>query len=101
MKKAILVLFVLVACTAFGQMIGSVSSQAYPYHAPEHPEHASTHALAVEQYVTGGTSYGSAHGEKPMWEFQQQGPQAPLGDIARTLKGEHSKLKKARIKYEN
>lgn len=35
-----------------------------------------------------------------MWEFPQA-PAVPLGDVARTLKEEHTKVKKARIKFEN
>lgn len=94
------VLVLLVTSAAFAQNAAFISSQPNPYRPAEHPQHASTHALAQEQYVLGGSNYSSDHGEKPMWEFQQ-GPQAPLGDIARTLKAEHAKLKKARIVFEN
>ena len=100
MKTAFLVLFLLAASVAFGQTAGYISGQTYNYQPPDHPAHASTHALAQEQYVLSGSHYSSAHGEKPLWEFQQA-PQVPLGDVARTLKEEHAKLKKARIKYEN
>ena len=56
--------------------------------------------MAAEQYVLGGTAYTSAQGERPTWEL----PQAPvpsLGEIARILRKEHAKLKKARVVYEN
>ena len=99
MKTVLLVLFLFAAATVFGQA-GYISSQTFPYHPPEHPQHASAHALAAEQYVRSGSSYSAVHGEKPLWEFQQA-PQVPLGDVARKLKTEHAKVKKARIKYEN
>ena len=98
MKTAFLVLLLFVAAAAFGQ--GYISSQVSPYRPPDHPEHASIHALADERAVISGSTYTSAQGEKPMWEFQQA-PQVPLGDVARILKEEHAKLKKARIKLEN
>ena len=101
-KTPFLVLFVFVAASAFGQWAGSFSSQVTPYHAPEHPAHASMHALAQESYVLSGAGSTSAHGEKPLWEFQlTPQSQASLGDVARLLKEEHTKVKKARIKYEN
>jgi hypothetical protein len=50
--------------------------------------------------VLSGQSYSAAQGEKPMWEFPQASA-VPLGDIARTLKVEHAKLKKAHVRFEN
>ena len=100
MKTTFPVLFLLVAHAAFGQLANYTRSQPQPYHSPENPAHASTHALAQEQYVVGGTTYTSAHGEKPTWELPQ-GASVPLGDIARTLRKELAKLKKARCVHEN
>jgi hypothetical protein len=100
MKNLSLVLFVLVTTAAFGQWAGSISSAPNPYRPPSNPAHASTHALAAEQSVLSGQSYSAAQGEKPMWEFPQA-PAVPLGDIARTLKVEHAKLKKAHVRFEN
>ena len=100
MKTAFLVLFLFAAGSAFAQFVGSLNSGINPYQPPDHPAHASLHALADERPVIGGSAYTAAQGEKPMWEFQQA-PQVPLGDVARTLKEEHAKLKKARIKFEN
>ncbi len=100
MKTTFLLLFLLVANVAFAQYGGSISGQVQPYHSPEHPQHASRHALAQEQYLVNGANYLSAQGERPTWEL----PQAlavPLGDIARTLRKEHAKVKKARFVYEN
>ena len=100
MKTSFLVLFLFATSAAFGQWFSSVSSQPNPYHPPSNPQHAETRALAMEQPVVGGTSYSSAQGERPMWEFKQE-PAVPLGDIARILRTEHAKLKKARVKLEN
>ncbi len=100
MKTIFLVLFLFVTGAAFGQWVGSISAQPQPYHPPENPAHASTHALAQEHSVLSGSNYTSAQGEKPAWELPQA-PAVPLGDIARALREEHAKLKKARIVYEN
>ena len=101
MKTAFLVLCLLLTPAAFGQYVAtSVSSQPQPYRAPTHPQHASVHALATEQYVLGGTTYTSAQGERPTWELPQA-PTQSLGETARILRKEHAKLKKARVMYEN
>ena len=100
MKTAFLVLCLLLTTAAYGQYYGAISSEPQPYRAPTHPQHATVHALAAEQYVLGGTAYISAQGEKPTWEL----PQAPvqsLGEIARILRKEHAKVKKARFVFED
>ncbi len=100
MKTSLLVLLLLATSAAFAQYAGSISSQSQPYHPPENPAHATVHALAPERSVLSSTNYTSAQGEKPVWELPQV-PSTPLGDVARTLKQEHSKVKKARFVYEN
>lgn len=100
MKTTFLVLFLLATSAAFAQYAGSINSQPQPYHSPENPAHASVHALAPERSVLSGTNYTSAQGERHAWELPQT-PSTPLGDIARVLKEEHSKVKKARFVYEN
>ncbi len=100
MRTTLLLLFLLAASTAFAQYLSSISSQPQPYHSPENPAHASVHALAAERPLLSGTNYTSAQGEKPAWELPQL-PTTPLGDVARTLKQEHNKVKKARFVYEN
>jgi hypothetical protein len=99
MKTAFLVLCVLLTTAAFCQY-GVISSEPQPYRAPTHPQHARVHALAEEQSVVGGTAYTSAQGEKPTWELPQP-PLPSLGEIARMLRQEHAKVKKARFVYEN
>jgi hypothetical protein len=100
MKTTFLILCVLLTTAAFAQYGSSVSSQPQIYQPPSHPEHATTHALAAEQYVVGGTSYVTAEGERPMWDLPQT-PAPSLGDAARLLRKEHAKLKKARFVFEN
>lgn len=100
MKLSLLVVFLLATTAAFGQSAAFIGSQGQPYRAPENPAHATVHALAPERWVLSGTNYTSAQGEKPAWELPQA-PTTPLGDVARTLKEEHSKVKKARFVYEN
>jgi hypothetical protein len=101
MKTAFLVLCLLLTTAAFGQYYaGSISSEPQPYRPTSHPQQATVHALAAEQYVLAGTNYASAQGEKPMWEL----PQAPvqsLGETARILRKEHAQLKKARFVVED
>ncbi len=99
MKTTLLILCLLLTSAAFGQYVG-ISSQAQPYHPPSHPATATTHALAPEQPVVGGSTYSFAQGERPMWDVPRP-PETPLGDTARQLRKEHSKLKKARVVYEN
>ena len=101
MKTALLVLCLFLTTAAFGQSYGySISSEPQPYRAPSHPQHATVHALAEEQPVLGGTAYTSAQGEKPTWELPQP-PVQSLGEIARILRQEHAKVKKARCVFEN
>ncbi len=97
MKTAFLVLTLFATTAAFAQF---VTGQPQPYRSPEHPANATVHALAPERWVLTGTTYTSAQGEKPAWELPQTRT-TPLGDVARTLKEEHSKVKKAHVVYEN
>ena len=103
MKTTLIVLFVLVAATSFGQVAGAISSQAQKLDMPEHPMHASTHAMASEQPIVGGTgadTYAYAQGERPVWEFGPVAPQVPLGDIARAYRREKLTMKKAEFIFE-
>ena len=100
MKTTFLILCLLCTTAAFAQRGSSVSGQSQPYHSPSHPGHATTHALAAEQHLVGGTSYVIAQGERPMWELPQVAAPS-LGDAARLLRKEHAKLKKARFVFEN
>ena len=103
MKTAFLVLCLLLTTVAFGQYLGRgafISNEPQPYQAPSHPQHATIHALTEEQSVLGGTAYVSAQGEKPTWELPQP-PVQSLGEIARILRKEHARVKRARCVFEN
>ena len=100
MKTTLVVFFLLFAAAAFGQTAGVLPSQAQPMQMPEHPQHASVHAMAIEQPIIGGTgsdTYSYAQGERPMWEFGPVSVPVPLGDIARAYRKEKLTGKKAEI----
>lgn len=101
MKRILLVLCLLSASAAFGQYGGNyLNNQAQPYHAPEHPAHASYATLAGEQALVGGGSATFAQGDRPPSDFPQA-EAAPLGDAARELKKQHAQVRKARVVWEN
>ena len=103
MKTTLLVLFILCAATAFGQLTGSISSQPQVVQVPDHPQHAEPHAMASERFIVGGgyNTYTVAQGERPLWEFGPvSAPPTPLGDVARAYRKEKSTAKKAEIVLE-
>jgi hypothetical protein len=89
----------LASVSAAGQSIGSysLSSQAQMLVMPEHPQHASQTPLAQEQDLREQATYTYAQGERPAWEFMPPPRFVPIADLARTLREEHSKAKKAVI----
>lgn len=84
---------------AAGQSVGtySLNSQPQMLVMPEHPQHASQTPLAQEQDLREQATYIYAQGERPAWEFMPPPRFVPLADLARTLREEHSKAKKAVI----
>lgn len=102
MKITLFTLFILVAATtAFGQVAGSISSEAHMTVIPDHPQHAEMHALADERPLVGGGSITYAQGERPLWEFGSSVPvPAPLGDVARAVRKEKLSVKKAEFIFE-
>ena len=102
MKITLFTLFILVAATtAFGQVAGSISSEAHMTVIPDHPQHAEMHALADEHSLVGGGGYSYAHGERPLWEFGSSAPASPpLGDVARAVRKEKLAVKKAAFIFE-
>jgi hypothetical protein len=62
---------------------------------PEHPQHASQTPLAQEQDLRERSTYVYAQGERPAWEFMPAPSFVPLADLARTLRDEHARVKKA------
>jgi hypothetical protein len=109
MKKTILALlalcsiWLLSAAAAFAQSYGGasyISNEAHSYQFSSHPAQATYTALSSGQSVVGGSSYTSAHGERPLSEFAQA-EAVSLGTIARELKKQHAELKKSRTVWVN
>lgn len=58
--------------------------------------------MGHEQSLSEMSTYSYAQGERPLWEVAPvKQPEVPLGDIARALRHEHLKAKKAEFKTEN
>jgi hypothetical protein len=103
MKITLFVLFIACASVAWGQLgAGVLSNQAQILQLPEHPEHATVHAMAPEQSLVGGSpsTYTYAQGERPLWEFGPVSDPVPLGDVARAYRKEKLTAKKAEIIFE-
>jgi hypothetical protein len=57
--------------------------------------------MLSEQSLLGTSTYVTAHGERPLWEFAPKVVEVPLGDIARTLRKERQIAKKSAAVFEN
>jgi hypothetical protein len=101
MKTTLTVLFLFCAASAFGQAVSSISPTAIPITMSGHPEQAMAHGMADEHSLvgggTGGATYTSAQGERPLWEFGPVKEEVPLGDVARAYRKEKMTGKKAEI----
>src|ERR1700735_2990009 len=85
MKITFLALFFLVAGTAFGQAVGTISSQAQMLQVPDHPLHADEHAMAPEHSLLSSSNpYTYAQGERPLWEFGPASPPPSLETCGRS-----------------
>jgi hypothetical protein len=101
MKKTLFVLSLFMTTAVFAQYnVGSISSQVEPYHAPEHPAHASFAPIATETSIYPGTSYIIAQGDRPASDFPQAASPS-LGDVARELKKQHALVKKSDVVWVN
>ena len=102
MKKTLLLLFILCAASAFGQLAGAIPRQANPMVMGDHVQHADIHDLAMEQPLVGKgpNTYTYAQGERPLCEFGPVSEPIPLGDIARAVRKEKLTAKKADIVFE-
>src|ERR1022692_4802833 len=88
MKITIFALCFLCATAAFGQ-VGqtALSNVPTPVVLPDHPQHASQHAMGDLANLLGESAYSYAQGEQPLWEFgSDRRFEAPLGDIARAYR---------------
>ena len=101
MRTSIFAFCFLCATAAFGQTVGSLSSAAQPTVIPDHPQHASEHAMGQESSLLGSGAYSYAQGERPLWEFATVKNETPLGDTARALKKERAENKKAVKVWDN
>jgi len=85
-KPLLYAAFVLAATAAVGQTAAVIPNQVSPVYVPDHPQHASQHAMAKEESVLENNCNVSAHGERPLWEFASPRVERPLGDIAREFR---------------
>jgi len=97
MKPALFVLCLLSTSAAFAQYLGGashISSEPQIYEFSSHPAHASYAPMSQEQNVLATSTYSSAQGERPAWDFPQP-ESVSLGLVARELKQQHAQLKKS------
>jgi hypothetical protein len=99
MKTAILVLCCFCATVAFGQA-GAMSNEPQVITLPSHPLHASQHDMAMHENLLGNSGPDFARGVRPLWEVAPEVSAVPLGDVARALRKEHAKAKKAVVVWE-
>jgi hypothetical protein len=101
MKQILFVFVLLSANAAFGQyIVNHIDNQPQPFQAPDHPAHASYSQMAVERPIVGGGGFSFGQGDRPASDFPQMAA-VPLGDTARELRKQHTKVKKAHIVWEN
>ncbi|MGH9514746.1 MAG: hypothetical protein ACRD3P_03595 [Terriglobales bacterium] len=93
----VLAICILASVGAAGQTAGSYFLNGEPQMLvmPEHPQHASQTPLAQEQDLRERSTYAYAQGERPAWEFMPTPAFVPLAPLARTLRDEHARAKKA------
>lgn len=89
------------AVGAAGQTIGGYALNAQPqiFVIPEHPQHASQTELGPEQDLRERSVITCARGERPLWELMPPPPFVPIADLARILRDEHARVKKAVISW--
>jgi hypothetical protein len=96
MKTAIFAICFLCATgAAFGQTGSVLSNTASPVQMPDHPQHATEHAMARESSLLTTSSYSYAKGEVPLAELGSLPYETPLGDVARAYRKEHATVAKA------
>jgi hypothetical protein len=85
------------AVGAVGQTAGGywLNGQPQMLIMPEHPQHAYQTGLAPEQDLREPSGFTYAHGERPLWELMPPLPFVPIADLARILRDEHARAKKA------
>ncbi|MGA3196632.1 MAG: hypothetical protein ABSD39_16665 [Terriglobales bacterium] len=101
MKKILFASLLFSASAAFGQYtVGHIDNQPNVFHPAEHPATAYYAPMAGERSIVGGGGTSYIQGDRPASDFPQMAS-VPLGDMARELKKQHLKAKKAHIVWEN
>jgi hypothetical protein len=98
MKVTLIAFLLASASLAFGQAatgVSALSNEPSVLRMTSHPEHASYVDMGREQTLSEKSTITIAHGERPLWEVAPVHYEVPLGDIARALREEHAKAKKA------
>lgn len=101
MKTMLCVFFFMGTTAAFGQVGSALSSEPVVLTLPSHPHHAAYTELSVEQSLSEKSTFTFGTGERPLWEVAPVHYEVPLGDIARALREEHLKARKAEFVREN
>jgi hypothetical protein len=104
MKTMLFVLCFFCATAAFGQAAGAgalLNNEPVMVQFTSHAGHAAHQPMGAEQNLLEPSSFTSAHGERPLWEFAVPSQATPLGDSARDLKKAHEGAKKADIVWNN
>lgn len=104
MKATLFALFLLSASAAFGQTasgVSALSNEPTVFRMTSHSERAAYSQLGHEQNLSESSTITIAQGERPLWEVAPVHVEVPLGDIARALREEHAKVKKADFVREN
>jgi len=101
MKTILCVFFFIGTTAAFGQVGGSLSAEPVVLTLPSHPHVAAYTALSVEKNLSEKSAFTFGTGERPLWEFAPVHHEVPLGDVARALREEHLRSRKAEFVREN
>lgn len=97
MKTTLFAILFLCSAAAFGQAASvSFTSEPQPIQVPSHQLHASQQPMQKEESLLIVSSNTEGRGERPLWEVgAKPAAEIPLGDVARSLRTQHSTAKKA------
>jgi hypothetical protein len=96
MKTTLFALVLLCATAALGQSTASISNEPQVIQIASHPLHASQRSMQQERTLLIASNNVYGRGERPLWEFATQAPaEVPLGDLARLLRNQLSRARKA------
>ena len=100
---SLFVVCVFLAVGASAQVGGAViSGEPHSLSFPSHTERATYTGMSQSQDLMEHSGSIAVHGERPLWEVMPpSAPGTPLGDLARDIRKEHAKAKKAVIVWNN